>query len=48
MEFFSLTGDEGSFGKLDCLYAMKKRFQLKNRRFIIGFRGGPILRLPHL
>ena len=48
MELVSLTGDEGSFGKLDCLYAMKQRFQVKNVRFIIGFRGGPILRLAHL
>ena len=51
MEFFSLTVDKSSQGflsKLDCSYSKIKCFQLKNGRFLTGFSGGSILRLPLL
>ena len=49
----SIAGQEmkariGPLSKLDCLYSKKKCFQLKNGRFLTGFRGGPILSLPLL
>ena len=42
VEFFRLTGDEGSYrppGKLDRLPSKKTCFQQKNGRFQTGFRG---------
>ena len=48
MEFFSLTeimASNGPLGKLDCLYAKKNSFQLKNDRFSSSFWGGEILSL---
>ena len=51
MEFFSLTVDKSSqrfLSKLDCSHSKIKCFQLKNGRFLTGFSGGSILRLPLL
>ena len=50
-EFFSLTGDEGSYRphwKLDYLCSKNKAFKLKNGRVSTSFRAGPILSLPLL
>ena len=45
-EFISDEACIGPLGKLDCLCSKKKSFQLTNKRFLAGFRGGPILILP--